>query len=424
MRVLQVSTSDREGGAARAAYRLHRALLAGGIESHMRVNVKASDDETVVGPRTRARKAMVKMKSVLAGYLNRLQWSPNPICHSSDWWPSRLDQEINAASHDVVHLHWVQGEFFPIEAIGRLQKPVVWTLHDSWLFCGSEHHPQGLEDRRYIDGYQRTNRPPGHGGIDLDRWCWKRKSRSWRRPMCLVSPSRWLASAARASALVGHWPIHVIPNPLPTAIYRPWPQSLAREAFGLPKEAEIMLFGAIAGRTDPNKGWDLLAPAIAEVGRRRPGLIPVVFGMTEPIEPPALGVRVRYVGRLYDDQALALLYNAADVMAVPSRLENLPQAATEAQSCGTPVVAFNCGGNPDAVVHRETGYLAAPYDSTDFARGLEWVLEDRVRLARLREQARRRAEQTWSTSTIVARYTELYGGLAERAALVHDTRPA
>ena len=415
MRILQLSTSDREGGAARAAYRLHRALLGSGIESCMRVNVKSSDDETVIGPRTRIQKGIIKAKSIIAGHLNRLQRSRNPICHSTDWWPSRLDREINAAPHDVVHLHWVQDEFLPIEAIGRLRKPVIWTMHDSWVFCGSEHHPQGLEDRRAVEGYRRGNRPHGHDGLDLDRWCWNRKSRCWQRPLSLVAPSHWLAAAARASALVRDWPIHVIPNALPTTIYRPLPQPLAREAFGLPHGAEIVLFGAIAGRIDPNKGWDLLAPAIAELAARRAALLPVVFGMTAPIKPPDMGVPVRYVGRLYDDQALALLYNAADVMAVPSRLENLPQAATEAQSCGTPVVAFNAGGMPDAVVHRETGYLASPYDSAELAAGLEWVLEDRPRLAKLRENARRHAEENWSPEVVIRKYTNLYGTLTQRS---------
>lgn len=423
MRILQVSTFDREGGAARAAYRLHRALLESGIESRMRVNVKSSDDETVIGPCTRIQKGIVKAKSVIAGHLNRLQSSRNPICHSSDWWPSRLDREINAAPHDVVHLHWVQGEFLSIEAIGRLRKPVVWTMHDSWVFCGSEHHPQGLEDRRAVEGYRRDNRPPGHAGLDLDRWCWKRKSRCWRRPITLVAPSRWLAEAARASELAGKWPIHVIPNAVPTAIYRPLPQPVAREAFGLPQDAEIVLFGAIAGRTDPNKGWDLLVPAIAELAGRRPAMLPVVFGMTEPIKPPDLGVPVRYVGRLHDDQALALLYNAADAVAVPSRLENLPQAATEAQSCGTPVVAFNAGGMPDAVVHRETGYLASPYDSADLALGLEWVLEDRPRLATLRKNARRRAEENWSPEGVICKYTHLYREVAKHRGPVSEKGP-
>ena len=29
-----------------------------------------------------------------------------------------------------MHLHWVCGGFAPIEAIGKIQSPIVWTLHD------------------------------------------------------------------------------------------------------------------------------------------------------------------------------------------------------------------------------------------------------------------------------------------------------
>lgn len=61
-------------------------------------------------------------------------------------------------------------------------------------------------------------------------------------------------------------------------------------------------------------------------------------------------------------------------MAVPSRLETFGQTASEAHACGTPVVAFNTGGLADIVAHRETGYLATPFDAQDLATGIEWVL--------------------------------------------------
>lgn len=49
MKVLIVNTSDIEGGAARAAYRLHKALLTEGVDSQMLVQSKSSDDFTVLG---------------------------------------------------------------------------------------------------------------------------------------------------------------------------------------------------------------------------------------------------------------------------------------------------------------------------------------------------------------------------------------
>jgi len=93
---------------------------------------------------------------------------------------------------------------------------------------------------------------------------------------------------------------------------------------------------------------------------------------------------------------------------VPSRQENLPQSGTEAQACGCPVVAFNCTGLPDVVVHGETGYLASPYDAEDLAKGIRWVLEDSERYVQLSAAARARAVSLWAEAVVVPQYLAVY----------------
>ena len=61
-------------------------------------------------------------------------------------------------------------------------------------------------------------------------------------------------------------------------------------------------------------------------------------------------------------------------MVVPSRQDNLPNTAVEAQACGTPVVAFDIGGLLDIVEHGRTGWLALAFDTEDLASGILWVL--------------------------------------------------
>jgi glycosyltransferase involved in cell wall biosynthesis len=175
-----------------------------------------------------------------------------------------------------------------------------------------------------------------------------------------------------------------------------------------------VLFGAVGGSQDPRKGWDLLAAALPQLLGRFPGLEAVVCGQAEPADPPLLGLPVRYVGRLHDDQSLAMLYSAADVVVVPSRLDNLPQMATEAQSGGVPVVAFDCGGLPDVVQHQQTGYLARPYDSADLAHGMAWVLESAERQAQLGQAARQRAVQLWSPAVVARQHRDLYEAVFAR----------
>ena len=405
MRVIHLSTADSNGGAARAAYRIHKALQETGIQSEMVVNEASSGDWSVKGPAGKLGKASSRLRRYLASPFKALLHTENPVLHTPALVPSGWPGKLNATDVDVVHLHGVHDEMISIADIGRIGKPVVWTLHDMWGFCGAEHYS---EDDRWCEGYWPGNRPPHESGFDLNRWTWLRKRRHWRRPLSIVTPSRWLADCASSSLLMRDWPVTVIPNCLDTERWQPLPQFLARQLLGLPEEGPLLLFGAIGGSQDPRKGFDLLLEALAQLRDRQPGLQLVVFGELAPSEPPDLGFPVHYTGHLHDDLSLRALYSAADVFVLPSRQDNLPNTALEAQSCGTPVVAFRTCGFPDIVEHLRTGYLSQPNDPHDLAAGIAWVLNDRLRLQALGEAARSRAEQLWNPARVASLYLEVY----------------
>jgi len=63
-------------------------------------------------------------------------------------------------------------------------------------------------------------------------------------------------------------------------------------------------------------------------------------------------------------------------MIVPSEQENLANTVIESLACGTPVVGFDIGGNKDMILHKENGYLANPFEPTDLASGIDWILQN------------------------------------------------
>jgi glycosyltransferase involved in cell wall biosynthesis len=402
------------GGGTRAAFRLHRALLSKGAQSRMRVAEKVSDLHTVEGSDNgKIGRLRALVRPSLGGNLMFLQKSPDANLHSMALLPSGLVDELNRSEADVLNLHWINKEFVSIEDIGRLRKPLVWTLHDMWAFSGAEHQSSDDESARWQVGYRADNRPPGHGRLDLDRWVWRRKRKAWLRPMHIVAPSRWLAECARKSILMRDWPVTVIPNLLDTRQFQPWPKEQARALLGLPATATLLLFGAFGGIGNPNKGWDLLKPALESLAAQQFAAEAVIFGQSEPAIPPSAGLPLRWMGCLNDEVTLALIYSAADVMVVPSRQESFGQTASEAQACGCPVVAFDCTGLTDVVVHGETGYLAKPYDIEDLANGIRWVLQDAERRLCLGATARHRAVQLWSPEAVVPEYLKVYQAAME-----------
>ncbi len=420
MKVLHVNASELDGGAARAAHRIHRALVDHGpsfaVESVMRVLVKRSDDPSVIeglplamGPIRR------RLHPRLAARATRGFITENPVLHSVAWPDTGLGRELRDCRADLLHLHWLGSGTLSIEEIGRLSKPVVWTLHDQWAFCGAEHYvtPPPAVDERFAEGYTATNRPIHESGPDLNRHTWERKRRAWQRPMHLVCPSTWLADCARRSALMRSWPITVIPNPIDLKVWAPCDQAQARSLLGLPLDRPLVLFGAIGGTGDPRKGADLLQAALGQLKATASGtaleqLELVVFGQNRPADPPDLGFPVHYSGHLQDEISLRLLYAAADVFVIPSRQDNLPNTGLEAHACGTPVVAFRTGGLVDIVDDRITGALAEPFDPLSLAAAVGWVLEDRQRRRQLGAAARSRAERLWDPARVAGLYAEVY----------------
>lgn len=408
MKVLHLSQSDDGGGAAHAAVRLHHSLLASGITSKMIVGHKHTDLQSVEGPTSRLGKAFALIRPAIGATVTQLQKSGESGVRTPAFIPSGLVHVINSSSADVINLHWLGCEYLSVKDISRITKPLVWTLHDMWPFCGTEHYATEDKGSRWRHGYTAANRINGDRGFDVDRWTWERKRREWTRKIYLIAPSRWLTDCARSSKLMDQWPITTIPYSIDTSIYKLWPKDLAREILNLPKGKPLVLFGSIGGTRDPRKGSVYLMTALDRLAQQMPDVHGVIFGQSRPANFSATSFKLHWLGQLHDDATLALAYSAADVMVVPSLQDNLPQTGTEAQTCGCPVVAFDCSGLPDVVVHRETGYLARPFDPEDLAHGIGWVLKDPGRLAELGAAARRRAVQLWSTEVVVPQYLDVY----------------
>lgn len=405
MRVASVTHYDIHGGAARAAYRIHQALRSNEIDSAMLVNAASAGDWTVQGPVGYVNQFIPKVRHAFGALLTKTVKTQNPVLHSPAALHSRWARRINNSSADISHLHWINHEMMSIEDVANISKPIVWTLHDMWGFCGAEHYS---EDFRWRDGYYYYNRPAYESGFDLNRWVWNRKRKAWKKPMHIVAPSQWLAKCARESMLMQGWPVSVVNNALDTEVWRPVDKAHARTLFGLPKDVPLLLFGALGGTADPRKGFDLLLAALENLRGKIDELELVVFGQLAPKESIDFGFPVRYVGRLHDDLTLAILYSAVDVMVVPSRQEAFGQTASEAHACGTPVVAFDSGGLTDIVKHLQTGYLAKPFDSESLAEGIVWVLSDRARHASLSVASRQRALDRFSYPVVAEQYRKIY----------------
>jgi glycosyltransferase involved in cell wall biosynthesis len=409
MKVLIINTYDDNAGAAIASYRLYKGLQQTGVNSQMFVQNKTRFDPGIISSSSRMDKFRSFVRPFfeaypLTFYKNRQvsSWSPAWVPHSI----SKIRTQVNP---DIIHLHWICEGFLPVSEITKIKQPIVWTMHDMWPFTGGCHYSdQCLKYQQYCGACPQLG---SHSKHDLSSWVWGRKKKHWKNlDLTIVSPSNWLAGCARNSSLFGDRKIVTIPNGLDLNRFKPVEKEIARNLLNLPQEKKLILFGAVSATTHKRKGFQYLLEALNHLkGTNNDERIEaVVFGSEKPHHEINTGFRINYLGNLPGDIAISLLYSAADVFVAPSLQENLALTIQESIACGTPVVAFDIGGNSDMIDHKKNGYLAKPFDSHDVAEGIAWVLSDEKQWKSLSVNCRSKAVANFEILSVAQQYARLY----------------
>lgn len=378
MRILIVSTSDAKGGAAKAAYRLHKGLENNGANSSMLVRHTEINEDKIYAPESNLQKSLDLFRIPINNMLHdKLYPKRSKVSFSTQWVPDFIHSSLDELQPDIINLHWINDAFIRIETLGKVKKPIVWTIHDMWPFTGGCHYSQGCD--KYQSACGNCPILKSERKKDLSHWVLKRKFKAWNHlNLTIVVLSTWMEACVSKSSLFKNRRIEMIPNGIDTSIFKKIDRQLARSVLNLPKDKRIILVGALQVTADKRKGLSLLQDALQELYKSewKESLEVVVFGSSKQDNSPEFGVSSRYMGVLKDEYTLSLLYSSADVFVAPSLEDNLPNTVLEAMACGTPCVAFNIGGMPDLIEHNVNGYLARPFHASDLARGIALIIND------------------------------------------------
>ena len=168
-------------------------------------------------------------------------------------------------------------------------------------------------------------------------------------------------------------------------------------------------------RLDDQKGHRHLIDAMGILASRRPNLVTLIAG-DGPLEQSlraqcaALGItdRVRFLGYRRD---VAELFEAADVVVLPSLYEGLPLVAIEALAAGRPMVATEVDGTPEVVIHERTGLLVPPANPVAMAAAIERLLDDPALAARLASEGRKFVQENFAVRRQIEQTAALYSEL-------------
>ena len=407
MKILHLSTYDTIGGAARAATRLHVGLGELGVTSSMLVRRKRTQLDTVhvAPPLNRWRWKLWRFIEDRCITRNRTGLSNTFFTLGQPAFD--LSRHPLVVESDVLHLHWV-GHFqspASLASLAMLGKPMVWTLHDMRPFTGGCHFSAGCDEyMAACDKCPQLQRDPNaltHLNLAAQREA--------LGGITIVAPSRWLADCARRSAVFRDCRVEVIPLGINTCEFSPTPQAEARAQLGLTQDRTYVLFGADGGG-ELRKGAAELRAAFQHLLAIHPTpekLTLLCFGaMTEQFT--ALGEKTHALGYLKTTEQLRLAYAAADVFALPSLEDNLPNTMLESLACGTPVAGFDVGGIPDLVEPGVTGALARPGDPQSLAYALLEIIRDPTHARTLGQNGAHRIASHYTARAEAEAYRALY----------------
>lgn len=419
MRIVHLNTRDVSGGAARAIYRIHRGLIDLGTDSSLLVRDKTTDDPSVVGfvaPRSPGAqlKRVLRQQMINREYRRYLTGRAGSYELFSDD-RSSIGSELarGLPETDILTLNWVVG-FVDIESLFRGLSPtarVVWRLPDMFPFTGGCHYDAGCG--RYSEGCGHCPQLAIPERQDLSRRSWLRKEQAYAHladhQLQIVAISTSQAEQVRRSSLLSRFPLSVIPCAVEVHSFFPRPRSIARRCLNLPPDRLIVLMVAHDFRR-PAKGWTMLVEALRILHSGHDLLVLTVGGGYPRFEG---GCEHTHRDLVDDDDLLALIYSAADLLVFPSVQEAFGQTVLEALACGLPVVGFDTGGVRDTVHPGVTGFIAGTKTATGLADALREALADPDRLHGLAQTCRKTAVDRFSVGVIAERYRDLY----ERALL-------
>lgn len=283
---------------------------------------------------------------------------------SSDHATRQFIRQIEALQPDIVHIHNVHGYFLNyrilFDYLEHKDIPVVWTVHDCWLYTGHCYYYSFAE----CDKWKGECRECPQRGKFPASWWKDRSHRNFldkktaftsipRERLTIIPVSEWIKGEMQQSFFRGY-DMRVIHNGINMENFDVYDAAKIKSKYRLLGKHILLGVASIWSR---EKGLDdFIELASMLNGDERIVLVGVDATTQKRLPDNIIGIT-----RTENIHQLAELYSAADAFINPTWQDNYPTVNLEAIACGTPVVTYRTGGSVEAVTEH-TGLIVEQGD--------------------------------------------------------------
>ena len=272
--------------------------------------------------------------------------------------------QIEKVGPDIIHIHNIHGYFlnYPVlfDYLSKCGIPVVWTVHDCWLYTGHCYCYSYIGCDKWQTGCRhcpQQRKFPASLFLDRSQQNYADKKAVFtsmpKDKLTIVPVSNWIKNEMEKSFLKDY-EFRVIHNGINTEIFRVSNPQEVIAKYGL-KGKHVFL--GVASIWNEEKGLNDFVQMSQLLNSNE---VIVLVGI-RPNERKRLPHNIIGISRTDNIHQLAELYSAADVFINPTWQDNYPTVNMEAIACGTPVVTYRTGGSIEAIT-KETGYIVEQGD--------------------------------------------------------------
>lgn len=325
----------------------------------------------------------------------------------------RFVKELERLAPDVIHIHNIHGYFLNykilFEYLAKTGIPVIWTIHDCWLYTGHCYHYAGVgceKWRNQCKACPQKKAFPASVLFDRSRQNFIDKKESFNSlpDLMIVTVSEWMKNEMSHSFLKD-CRYQIIHNGIDLDIFDVQADdSEVRKKYGLGDRHIILGLASIWSK---EKGWDDFMEMSKMLEEDE---VIVMVGVNEK-QMDQLPENVIGIRRTENVHQLAELYSAATAFVNPTWQDNYPTVNLESIACGTPVVTYRTGGSIE-VVTEDTGFVVGQGD----VKGLLEAVRKIAERGKVQYTAKCRAYalETFRKEDRYAEYLQLYEILLQK----------
>lgn len=360
MRVYQINVVCGSGSTGRIAADLAKTIKAYGGESRIAYGRGNAPEEID------AIKISNKLDLYIHAMLTRITDKHGLYSYGAT---KRLIKDIRAYNPDIIHLHNIHGYYVNYEmlfkTLKKINKPVVWTLHDCWSYTGHCAYFDYVGCEKWKTGCfecPQKSKYPISILTDNSKNNFQRKRTAFTslENITVVTVSEWLKRIT-GNSFLKKYPIAKISNGINLQVMKPTESNL-REQYGI--ENKIIILG-VASVWDERKGLK----TFFELEKILPEQYKIVLIGLNKQQKEKKPECILAIDNIANPKEMAMWYTAADIFVNTSVEETMGLTTVEAMACGTPVIVMNTTASPE-LVDITCGKVVEPDDLESLKRAI------------------------------------------------------